>query len=73
MEIFKDCYFKIEEKQTKSNKPVRCIETGIIYENSIVAKDKTFVAAKSIEKCCEGIQKTAGKYHWEYVTQKEIK
>jgi predicted transcriptional regulator len=46
-------------------KPVRCIETGIIYESITEAKEKTGIG--SVHSVCKGYRKTAGGYHWEYV------
>ena len=51
----------------KLSKPVRCLETGIIYLSCIEAERQTGIDHSSISKCCRGRFKTAGKYHWEYV------
>lgn len=49
--------------------PVRCIETGIIYDSLADAERKTGVFKSSIYKVCTGKQKTAGKCTWEYVNK----
>ena len=51
----------------KSSKPVRCIETGIIYPSCIEAERQTGIENSSISKCCRGRYKTAGRYHSEFV------
>lgn len=50
-------------------KKVRCIETGVIYESISDAARQTGICRESIGKCCNGNQKTAGGYHWEYVIE----
>ena len=56
----------------KSSKPVRCIETGMIFESIIGASRQTGIPYTSINLCCNGKRQTAGKYHWEFVN-KEMK
>ena len=46
---------------------VRCIETNQIYNSLIEAEKITGVNRICIGNCCKGKQKTAGKYHWEYI------
>ena len=52
-----------------NSKKCRCIETGIIYSSTKEAKIQTGICDTCIQKCCKGQQKTAGGYHWEYVTE----
>lgn len=49
-------------------KPVKCIETGIIYRSAEEAKRKTGICAGTIGRCCRktGFYKTAGGFHWEF-------
>ena len=48
-------------------KPVRCIETGKIYPSSAhAARDIGLKNNSGILQCCKSLQKTAGKYHWEW-------
>ena len=47
-------------------KPVRCIETGRVYRSSEDAARDTRINAGTIRNTCQGRQKTAGGYHWEY-------
>ncbi len=56
------------ERQAKSiSKPVRCVETGEIYQNAIVASNAIGVDVSSIYLCVRGKQKTSRGYHWEWV------
>ena len=50
----------------KVTKPVKCIETGIIYYGK---KDltKNGYNAGNISLVCSRKRKTSSKYHWEYV------
>ena len=51
------------------SKSVRCIETGVIYKSVIEARRQTNIDDSNISKCCRGIYKTSGGYHWEYVKE----
>ena len=51
----------------KTSKPVRCIETGIIYPSAREASRQTGI--HNISNCCRGEYKTAGGYHWEFVNK----
>ena len=53
----------------KLSKPVKCLETNIIYPSVREASRQTKIPLSSIGYCCRGECKTAGKYHWEYVNQ----
>ena len=54
-------------KNNKRCKPVRCIETGIIYYSAKKAEEETHSRANGIIACCRGKRKTCGGFHWEYV------
>ena len=56
----------------KISKPVKCIETGIIYLSAYDAKRKLGISDSSIGSCCRGKRHIAGGYHWEFVN-KEVK
>lgn len=47
-------------------KPVKCIETGVVYGSLKEAEEKTGINKMCIGNVCKGKQKTAGKLHWEY-------
>ena len=47
-------------------KPVKCIETNIIYSSACnAAKAVGLKSSAGISKCCINEQKTAGGYHWQ--------
>lgn len=56
-----------QRQSDKVSKPVRCIETGIIYKNTLVASKEIGISATSIYNCVNGKSKTAGGFHWERV------
>lgn len=57
-----------ERVSIKLGKPVRCIETGIVYASqSMAARAVGLSSSTGINLCCNGKAKTAGKLHWEYV------
>lgn len=43
---------------------VECVETGIVYDS--IADAKRATGASNIYKCCKGLVKTTGGYHWRY-------
>ena len=51
----------------KGSKPIRCIETGIIYSSACEASRQTGICNANISSCCRGRQHTAGGFHWEFV------
>ena len=55
-----------------ASKPVRCIETGIIYKSSVeAAKSVGLKSASGINGCCNGRGKSAKGYHWEFVNKED--
>ena len=59
-------------KKNKMSKPVVCIETCEIFASQGEAGRAKNCDSSTINKCCRGIKKTAGGYHWRYATQEEI-
>ncbi len=62
------------EKSSRICKPVRCIETGEIFNSTTEAgkaKSKTN-SFNSVSRCCRGERKTAYGYHWEFITDESI-
>lgn len=57
---------RLTKSALKCSKPVRCVETGIIYPSSCQAMRDTGIRQSGITSCCLGKRKTAGKLHWEY-------
>lgn len=56
-----------QRQSDKVSKPIRCIETGIIYKNTLVASKEIGISTTSIYNCINGKSKTAGGFHWERV------
>ena len=54
-------------KNNKKKKAVMCVETGTIYESSCEAYRQTGIHSDSINKCCNGKQRTSGGYHWKFI------
>ena len=52
---------------------VRCIETGQVFDScGDAAKWCGLKNHTSIIQCCQGVYKTTGGYHWEYVQEEEV-
>ena len=49
-----------------NNRPVLCLETGFIYPSINKAMGDTGIHQSNISKCCRGLRKTAGGFHWSY-------
>lgn len=56
-------------KPSPLRRPVRCIETGVIYCSMREASEKTGVNRICISNCCRGVSITAGGLHWEYYNE----
>lgn len=54
-------------KNKKGSKPVRCIETGVVYPSVKEVERQLGFANGYISNCCRGKYKSAYGYHWEYV------
>ena len=57
-------------QNNKRCRPVRCVETGIIYYSAKNAGEETHNRPNAITACCKGKRKTCGGLHWEYVMTK---
>lgn len=51
----------------KRSKPLRCIETNVVYPSVMEVERQTGIWNPNIVSCLHGRLKTAGGYHWEYV------
>ena len=56
----------------KTSKPVRCIETGIIYSSIHEVSHQLGIRRDNIRKCCNGKRKTVKGLHWEFVNKEEL-
>lgn len=59
-------------KNNKMSKPVVCIETQVLFYSQGEAGRVMHCDPTGINKCCNGVIKTCGGYHWRYATQEEI-
>ena len=60
-----NCNYGTKNKTT--SKKVVCVETGKIYNSTREIERKLCISHTCISDCCNGKQKTAGGYHWEYM------
>lgn len=58
---------KKERHLEMSIQGIRCVETGKRYRSAMDAYRETGIYPKGILKCCKGINRTAGGYHWKYI------
>lgn len=71
----KEAREKISQSLKGNNRAVKnkvmCIETGIIYESTVDAANKTGISRSTIGKVCNGVKycKTAGGYHWKFLKE----
>lgn len=56
----------------KMSKPVVCVDTQVIFMSQGEAGRAMSCDSTTINKCCRGVKKTAGGYHWRYATQEEM-
>lgn len=53
----------------KRKKPVKCLETGRIYESASAAAKDMGINRSSISFCCEGKTNIGGGYHWQFIQE----
>lgn len=58
---------KIKKSLSAFKRPVKCIETGGMYESCKSAFIKTGISSIGISRACRGVRKTAGGFHWAFV------
>ena len=60
---------KTRRTAEKLSVPVKCIETGVVYQGFHDAGRQTGIDYRCIHDCCKGRygHNTAGGYHWKYV------
>jgi hypothetical protein len=62
-----DRMVETQRKTSKHSKPVKCVETGIVYISLHEAERETGILYTLICHALNGRQKTAGGYHWAYI------
>ena len=60
---------RIERAAESHKKPVRCVETGVVYESAKAAADDYDTYRECIVKVLKGRQKTHRGLHWEYAKE----
>lgn len=50
-----------------NRKAVRCVETNAVYESACEAARQKGLLNSKINNCCNGVRKTTGGFHWEFV------
>ena len=58
---------RITRAALSCSKPIKCVETGIIYQSARKIEELFGYKNQSISKCCNGLRHTCGGYHWEFV------
>jgi hypothetical protein len=58
----------IKSRAEKSKKKVLCVEKNMVYDSLKDASAQSGNRVSSISNCCNGRVKTAGGYHWEFVS-----
>ena len=71
-EIMKEYYQNPDNREklrnrNKINKPVLCIETGIVYKSTSEALRQT--GCNHISSCCKNQNLTSKGYHWKYANE----
>lgn len=59
-------------RKNANSRPVICVETNEFFWSMGEAKRATGCDDTTITRCCRGIKKTCGGYHWRYATDEEI-
>lgn len=59
------------KKLNYSTSPVRCVETGAVYESIKAAAEAFGIVPKMIYNVCKGFNKTAAGMHWEHVKESD--
>ena len=53
-------------------RPVRCVETGEVFESIAAAAERIGMYQSSVSKAVRGKTETAGGYHWEYEPKEDV-
>lgn len=56
----------------RNTTPVLCVELNKIFECAAIAMKQLNITSSSILQACYGNRKTAGGYHWQFVTENNI-
>ena len=64
----KDLVSEVMTNHPDVSVPVLCVETGIVYPSVHEASRQTCINRGNISNCINGKRKSAGGYHWEFLT-----
>lgn len=62
---------KMRQRPVPNRRPVRCVETGQVFKSIKQASDYIGINRSNIKDQLHGRQKSAGGYHWEFVSDLE--
>ena len=66
-----DNYYKYRDHHCSRRKPIRCMETGRVFESLKEAERQTGINSSYLTQVCVGRAHTAGGYHWEFVNKED--
>ena len=58
---------KVNTNNPKRSKPVKCMETGVVYPSTMEVQRKLGFSSSNISQCCQGKRNYCGGYRWKYV------
>lgn len=67
MPLLKERLSESLRNNPKISKKVYCVELDRVFPSISEAERELGIATVGISRACRGMQKTAGKFHWEYV------
>jgi len=59
---------RLTKSASKKSKPVKCIETGETFSSASSAQKVTGICQSHISSCCNNKRKSAGGFHWSFVS-----
>lgn len=62
--------FSVLGREPHNKTPVKCIETGVVYESACEAERATGISNSEINRCCRGKRPSAHGLHFEYEIRK---
>lgn len=59
-------------RKTHSNKPVLCVETGIVYSSVTIAAKSVNTDVRNLSSCCTGKSKSCCGLHWQFANTADL-
>ena len=66
-EKMRNYYRNTSHKYLSQPKPVKCLDTGVVYQSEKEAEQLTGINAKYISRVCSGVRKSCMGTHWSFV------